>query len=247
VRSLFALFLLAASPAFAREPEGLNDALAARSLLGPEIWSRVVRIDNAGHTGMEKRTPYPRTVFGLVFELSGILWFYCDADGTQSLSIRKNSLEADKADPGPLFKAVSDRFVSWSWVDEAPALKLPISQHPPNACFLECLALLRRRIASGCEVGSPRLLLFYVRTPFGIRGHTTLVFALRDGLAAIEPDWPDRIMNIPVGAGKDARSLSEYIRRGGVSSARELPLDSLGRKERPVQWATLFPASAPAG
>jgi hypothetical protein len=247
VRHLFALLLLAASPVAARELEGLNDALAARSLLGPEIWSRVVRINNTGVTGLEKRSPYPKTVYGLVFELSGILWFYCDADGTQSLSTRKNSLEGDKADPGPLFRAISDRFVSWSWVDDTADLKPPINQLPPNACLVECVALLRRRIAAGGEVGSPRLLLFYVKTPFGVRGHATLVFGLKDGLAAIEPDLPDRIVNIPVGAGRNPRSLSEYIRGAGVSSARVLPLDSLGTDKRPVQWAALIPAHPPAG
>ena len=182
-----------------------------------------------------------------MFELSGILWFYCDSDGTQSLSVRTGSLERDKADPGPLLKAVSSGFTSWSWVDAPAGTERPMLQFPPNACLIECLALLRGRLASGDEAGSPRLLLFYVRTPFGILGHATLVFGLKGGLAAIEPDQPDRILGIPTRAGTDARSISEYIRGGGVSSARVLPLDAFGKDEAPARLAALPSAGARAG
>jgi hypothetical protein len=247
VRHFLALLLLAASPAMAGDLDGLADAQAARSLLGPGTWARVIRIENAEARGLERRTPYPRTMYGLVFELSGILWLYCDADGTQSLSMRTKSMERDKADPGPLLSAVSSRFTSWSWVDAPPVPAGPVAPLPPNGCLIECLALLRRRIAAGWEVDSPRLLLFYVQTPFGLRGHATLVFAQRRGLAAIEPDRPDKILEIPARAQRDARSISEYVRGGGVSSARVLPLDAFGRDEGPVRLATLVPPGSPAG
>jgi hypothetical protein len=247
VRFLCVLFLLAASPAVAGEPASLTDAREARSLLGPEIWARLVRIDSTPTRGLEKRTAYPRTEYGLVFELSGILWFYCDADGTQSLSLRRGSLESDKADPGPLLRALSAHVTSWSWVDAPAGGDPPVQSLPPNGCLIECLALLQRRLSSGEEAGSPRLLLFYVQTPFGTQGHATLVFDLKDALAAIEPDRPGRVLSIPGRAGKDARSISEYIRGGSVSFARVLPLTAFEKIERPARWATLLPPGAPAG
>jgi len=122
MRALLAVALLLAVPGGAcggtkAPPAGLRDAIAARALLGPAIWARVVRIDNAGPRGAGPRNAYPLTVYATVFELSGILWFYCDADGTQSLSVRRGSPEADKADPGPLLRAISGQFGAWGWVD----------------------------------------------------------------------------------------------------------------------------------
>lgn len=244
MRTALVLAFLAATSAAARTPDGLADAQAARALLGPDVWARVVRIDNAGERGLERRSGYARDVYGLVFELSGILWFYCDTDGTQSLSLRRGTLAADKADPGPLFRALSGRFGAWAWVDVQPG---SFRRGPlPNGCLVECLGLLARRIAAGGDVASPRLLSYYVDTPSGPLGHTVLLFADRGGLAVVEPDRPDRVVRVPASESADARSISRFVRGGNVSAARILGLDDFARPRRPARWASLGGASGPA-
>lgn len=205
-------------------PRGLADALAGRDLLGPQVWARVVRVENSGLPSGRPHTVYPRTVFGVVFELSGLLWFYCDADGTQSLSLRRGLLEADKANPGPLLRAISPGFGSWSWVEPPagwPAEKAP---RPPNACFLDCLAALRRRRAAGAEAASPRLLSYYVDTPMGRLGHTVLVFGEGSAQAAVDPARSIQPVPLPPALEGDPKAISRYLRGGEVAAARELPI-----------------------
>jgi hypothetical protein len=248
---LLAALLLASACAAAAgvrsAPEGLSDARAARSLLGPGTWARVVRIDNGGARGAERRNAYPPVVFALVFELSGVLWFYCDEDGTQSLSLRRGSLEADKADPGPLFRAIYDRFGAWSWVDDPPASGGPAALIPPNACFIECVAALKRRIAAGEGVDAPRLLSYYVDTPHGRLGHTVLLFDSRSGLAALDPERSETPVMIPGALGPDSRSLARYLRGGAIAAARVLPISAAGPLRPADRWAALSSGASPAG
>jgi len=232
------VLLLLAGAAFAAPaplPGGFADALAARSLLGPDIWSRVVRIDNAGGAG---RNAYPRDVYALVFELSGILWFYCDADGTQSLSLRRGALRADEADPGPLFRAVSDGFGAWSWVDRPRDWRAP-GQPPANACFIECVAALRRRIASGAEAGAPRLLLYYVDTAGGRLGHAVLLFNVGGARAALDPLRSPRAVALPPDLGPDAASISHYLRGGDVAASRMLAIEDFPEGRRAGRWVVV--------
>jgi hypothetical protein len=247
MRALCLAALSLAACGFARTPNGLADALAARSLLGTDAWSRIVRIEYAGERGLETRTGYPVTTYALVFELSGILWFYCDIDGTQSLSVRLGSAEADKLDPGPLFKAISPRFGAWEWVDAPVRLESGERAAPPNDCFIECVAILRRKVAEGIELYSPRLLFYYVDTANGRLGHTVLVFRTRYDLTAVDPDTPGDTVQIPAGAAADARSIARFLRGGKVAGARELPLDALGMYRPVPKWSNLQPARLPAG
>jgi hypothetical protein len=239
--SVFAFLALAAASR-ARMPDGLADALAARRLLGPGVWARVVRIENgAGRRSAE----YPPTTYALVFELSGILWFYCDADGTQSLSLRLGSAEADKLNPGPLFREICGGFGAWRWVDgEAgpdPGRRARLS----NDCFIECLAALRRRIALGAEPRAPRLLLYYVGSTPGRSGHAVLLFDGGRGLTAVDPDLPDRDVRIPAFVGGDPRSVARYIRQGDVESARVIPVADFGGERLEPNWAALHQAAGP--
>jgi len=247
MRALYAAFLMMTVSGLARVPDGLADALAARSLLGPDDWARVVRIENTGERGFATRKGYPSVTYALIFELSGILWFYCDADGTQSLSVTLGSVEADKLNPGPLLKAISPRFGAWKWVDASappdPGRRVP----PPNDCFIECVAILRQRIAAGAELRSPRLLFFYVDTPTGRLGHTVLVFQARNELMAVDPDQPHAPIRIPAHAGADARSIACFVRGGKVARARELSLDALGMYRPSANWSALPPAGPPSG
>ncbi|HXQ80208.1 MAG TPA: hypothetical protein VN775_02770 [Opitutaceae bacterium] len=252
MRALVLLALLLASGGVAAAgigpvPDGLADALAARAMLGPDIWARVVRIDNGGARGADWRMAYPTTVYALVFELSGILWFYCDANGTQSLSLKLGSVEADKADPGPLFRAIYDRFGKWAWVDGPRDWRNPSAGGPPNACFVECVAALRRRIASGGEADAPRLLSYYVNTPTSRLGHTVLLFGVGGRLAALDPESSEEPVILPGSLGADARSVARYLWGGFVSAARVLPIGAVGRMQAAGRWAALPPPPARTG
>jgi hypothetical protein len=251
MRSLCLLAILLAAPASASagagEAAGLADAAAARALLGDGTWSRLVRIENANPRGILSRSPYPRTVYALVFELSGILWFYTDADGTQSLSLTRNTAARDEAEPGPLFRAIDAGFTSWAWVDAAAAPRGPAARRPPNACFVESVSALLQRLAVGGEAASPRLLSYYVDTQFGRLGHTVLVFGTASGLAAIDPEASGLPERLPAELGTDPRAISAYIRGGPVAAARTIPLGCARKPASPGQWAALAPKPAPEG
>jgi hypothetical protein len=249
MRTLSCLVLLLASAAVSRAgtapPDGLTDALAARSMLGADAWARVVRIDSSRPRDLLERGPYPRIVYALVFELSGILWFYTDVDGTQSLSLTLHTLDRDRADPGPLFRAIDPGFTRWTWVDAPGVPGGPPVHRPRNACFVESVGELNRRVASGGEAGSPMLLSYYVDTPGGRLGHTVLLFRTSSGMSAIDADESDRAMPIPGDLGADARAVSAYLRGGPVAAARTLPI--AGPRRPPAEWAALPVPPAHAG
>jgi hypothetical protein len=247
MRSLLIAAFLFGTAGVVSASDGLSSAYAARALLGPTVWSRVVRIDNTESPREFRRSPYPREVHGLVFELSGILWFYSDSNGTQSLSRRIGSLDIDKADPGALFLAIDRGFTRWSWVDDGPATSRQTPGAPPNACFIESVAALFRRVAAGGEAAAPRLLSYYVDTPSGWRGHTVLVYRDRDGLAALDPEFSERPVRLPSEVGEDPKAWSAYLRGGPVISARTLAIQSPTTPETSGQWASLPRAPVPAG
>jgi hypothetical protein len=247
MRALFLAALTTAACGFSRTPSGLADALAARSLLGTDTWSRIVRIEYAGDRGLQTRTGYPSATYALIFELSGILWFYCDTDGTQSLSVRRGSADSDKLNPGPLFKAISPKFGAWEWVDSPAHLDEGRHGQPPNDCFIECLAILRGKIAEGTELHSPRLLFYYVNTATGRLGHTVLTFLTQYGLMAVDPEIPGEEIGIPADAAGDLRSIAHFLRGGNVACARELPLDEFGAYRAAPRWSNLQRVGPPAG
>jgi hypothetical protein len=224
---LILLCLSVAAPAFSSviSSNGLADAQAARSLLGNDVWARVVRIENSGPQSGWKRSAYPRVVYALVFELSGILWFYTDSDGTQSLSLTRGTAARDASDPGPLFRAIDRNFASWSWIDQ-PKASDEVFPHgtPPNACFVESVAFLLRRMEAGEETVHPELLSYYVKTATALYGHTVLIFGMERGLVAVDPDVSPRPVELPPRLWTDPLALSAFLRGGRVSAARTLPL-----------------------
>jgi hypothetical protein len=247
MRAPLLLLLAIVGTCFASAADGLSDAVAARRLLGPDVWSRIARIENAPAHGLERRTPYPPTVYALVFEMSDILWFYCDADGTQSLSRRYGSVEADKADPGPLFRAISGKFGPWSWVDNSVDSVEAAAHAPPNACFIECIAELRRRSQLGKQTGLPRIFFVYEDTPTGRLGHTLLVFQSGYGLSAIDPDFSSTPKQIPARVGTEVRAISSYVIGRAVDEARELPINDFRSASPDLQSAASQRPSRPTG
>ncbi|MCX6934404.1 MAG: hypothetical protein NTZ29_17245, partial [Verrucomicrobia bacterium] len=84
ILSLAALWVLGVTVVLAGEPADLTNARRAQAVLGADVWSQVIRIENSGSTGK-----YARTVHALVFEVAGILWFYHDSEGSQSFSLHR--------------------------------------------------------------------------------------------------------------------------------------------------------------
>ena len=228
-------------------PIGLSDARAARDMLGGVTWARIMRIDNSRPIGMWRCGAYPATVYGLVFELSGILWLYTDSDGTQSLSLTTGTLDKDKANPGPLLLAIDRGFRKWAWLDDTAGAGADLGRRPPNACMPGSVAALLKRLAVGGETGSPRLLFYYVKAGGARHGHTVLLFSAGGHLSAVDAEASERPVSLPDSLGADPRSISAYLRGGPVVAARTLPIQCTGSLAPPRQWAAQAPPATPAG
>lgn len=170
--------LLAASP--------LEHARRAQALLGEERWSQVIRIENTNRASV-----YPREVFALVFELGGLLWFYTDADGTQSLSLRQNELAVDKRELPRLLRAIDPGFLRHEVVPrEDFAGPAPARKPLPNGCLIQSYAQLRARLAAGERIANARLLSLYYRASGERGGHTVLAYETPSGTYVFDPDRP---------------------------------------------------------
>lgn len=214
------LLLLGALPLPAQTP--LENATHARSLLGPAVWSKIIRIENDS-----RRSRYPRVVHALVFELCGVLWFYTDADGTQSFSLHRDRIDEEKADFGPLLLDIDRGFRRWSEVT-------PPWREPPrggallrNGCFIESVCLWRTRPPTGSVAGSPRLLSYYVETPGGRLGHTVLAYETAGRIEVVDPVSPGERWFIGRDAGATPLNLARLIAGAQVVSARTLSLDGM--------------------
>lgn len=217
VPRLFLLLLLLAATLYGQN--SLDNARRAQALLGPEVWSRVIRVKNDA-----RFSAYPKTLHALVFELAGILWFYTDADGTQSLSQYRGQLEQDKNDFGSLLRDIEPGFARWS---EAP----PPTSVPPiaggplrNGCFVESVAALRERLARGLDAGEPRLLSYYATTRFGLMGHTVLAYESGNGLEIYDPARPEQTFVFDQSVGADPLAIARVLDGRGVEKARYLQL-----------------------
>ncbi|MBL9203318.1 MAG: hypothetical protein JNL39_22615 [Opitutaceae bacterium] len=200
----------------------LDNARRAQALLGPEVWSRVIEIDNAAGGAR-----YPALVHALVFEFAGILWFYADADGTQSFSLHRGQLAAEKADFAPLLREIDPGFLRWRALadDGAPAPGTAAAAEPLlNGCFVESVAAWRRRVARGEETGAPRLLSYYFKPGVAKAGHTVLAFEARGRLEIFDPARPERRFEFSRRAGSDALRLARELDGRAVARARFLEL-----------------------
>lgn len=194
-----------------RADESLAHARRAQALLGDDVWSQVVRIENVA-----RESVYPRSVHALVFEFAGRLWFYCSVDGTQSFSVYAGRLAEDKADFGPLLREIEPGFRRWTTLPKGPAAPGPLR----NACFIESLAALRARIAAGVPVSAPQLLSYYVDTPAGRRGHTVLVYRVGGRTVAVDPARPALDFSFSDFDGSEAIALAREFEGPDVAKAR---------------------------
>jgi hypothetical protein len=216
------LFLMTLIVATSMQAEPGNRSLVyarqASAMLGPTLWKRVILVRNS-----DVRGRYPRTLGAVVFELGDMLWFYASTDGTQSLSTVRGHAERDAHDLGPLLTRIDPGFTHWEY-DSAPNGPDKREPVPPNACFIQSIALLRRRVAAGTGPEHARLLSYYVSLPTGVMGHTVLYVKNNEGPAIIDPlsrRSPLRVRTANVG---DAKSVASCI-RPDISSARWVPMD----------------------
>ena len=206
--SFLALWLLCvcANVASAGENPSLANARRAQALLGAEVWSQVISIENKGSTSR-----YPRTVHALVFELVGILWFYTDTDGTQSFSTFRGRLEEDKADFAPLLRAVNRGFASWKVLPAEPAQQASAAGPLRNGCFVESVANLRQRLLGGADASEPQLLSYYAGSGKHVAGHTVLTYMTAAGLQVIDPLDPSHPMLYPRELARNAVALGTAL------------------------------------
>jgi hypothetical protein len=220
VKSLFRLLGWLLLPAALAGATSLEHARRAQAMLGGETWSEVIRVDNTAGPGA-----YPATVYALVFESAGILWFYTDTDGTQSFSRHPDRLAEEKADFSPLLREIDPGFTRWAvvpgLVEEMPAAG---AGELPNGCFVESLAALRAQVRRGVPVARARLLSFYVDTPAGRRGHTVLTYETPRGLFLVDPGRSPAPRPMPSAWADNAPALANLLWPGvRVAQTRWVP------------------------
>jgi hypothetical protein len=203
-----------------RADPSLPPVQQARALLGPDVWSRVIRIENTAGS-----SPYPRVLHALVFELADILWFYTPQEGTQSFSLHRGRLAEEKSDFGPLLRDIEPGFVRWREVEQAWS---PLAPYPPlpNGCFIESVIALRERLMAGERVRHPRLLSYYFDPAEHRAGHTVLVYEVGESVVVYDAAQPRRRVRLPVTAGGDPVRLARAIDRGRILRARTIPLEA---------------------
>lgn len=217
--SVLLLLFLSTVPLRSQSP--LENAWCAQALLGRSVWSRVLRIENESRTG-----PYPRVVHALVFELLGVLWFYTDANGTQSFSLHRGQLDREKADFGPLLLDIDPGFRRWTLVAGAPPTYRDGGRSLHNGCFILSVVLWRERRDRGGPLRTPRLLSYYWGTPTGRLGHTVLAFECAGQIEVVDPVRPDVRRCFPTEIGSNPLALACAVAEGEVLTARTLPLEA---------------------
>jgi hypothetical protein len=213
-----ALALAPAMRADTQENSSMFHARRASAMLGPTLWKRVIHVHNSA-TGSR----YPASFGAVVFEMGGILWFYTATDGTQSLSTRLGRAREDEQDFGPLLLLIDSGLSRWEFDPESAGLdeKGPV---PPNACFIQSIALLRHSLSAGISAEHAKLLSYYVTLPTGLKGHTVLYLETKQGRTIIDPLMQRRPLLVPNGSPGDPRRVAGCI-RPDITSARWVTID----------------------
>lgn len=216
----------------ARGDTGLAAARQVRELLGAGVWAQVWRIENPA----APTSRYPEVVHALVFEFQERLWLYTKFDGTQSLSRVAGRLAEDRLDPRPLLRTVEPGFGRMEAVPESGATPVaPRRRRAPVDCFPQCVARWRALAAGPEPPEQARLVLFYVRTDDGERGHTVLEYRRAGRRLIFDPGlpWSERELPPEVGAEPPAVARAAMAEVGGPlpHRVRTLPLAAL-----PGEW-----------
>ncbi|MEO7598953.1 MAG: hypothetical protein ABIV50_08470 [Opitutus sp.] len=193
--------------------DSLENAQRARAMLGADVWSRVIRIEN-----IAVASKYPPMLFAVVFELSGLLWFYTDADGTQSFSLHRHNLAAEKADFAPLLQDIDPGFVRWDVVPADSAVAPPAGAGGlPNGCLIESFAYVRKLRAAGVDVRNAQLVSFYFDAEGTLAGHTVLAYEGRKGAFLIDPNNPTQPVRVGKRLPSEPLELARSLGKAGES------------------------------
>lgn len=241
VRSVFLYILFHFLLASAFADSGLQAARRAQELLGPETWSRLVRIENT-----RIRNAYPKTLYAVVFEFAGILWFYTESDGTQSFSLWANRLNEEKANFREGLRQIDPGFSKYSIVEDNGASPV-LTGELPNGCFIESLVAGRERLAQSNDINQARLVMYYANDR--VAGHCVLAYETGQGIFVLDPTrdkaphrvgdhWPRDPVQI-------ARAAWPEGSRRQIRQARELgfPL-TLARSSDRIRLAGLSAATS---
>jgi hypothetical protein len=199
--------------------QSLARAYQAQALLGPEVWSRVIRVENEAPS---KR--YPAIFHALVFELADILWFYTASEGTQSFSTHRGRITQEKEEFDPLLRAVDPGLVRWTAVTNVAEL-VPSSSALPNGCFIESVLALRARLLRGGEAVRPQLLSYYVETQAGLHGHTVLAYETGGRVEVVDATQNGKRYTFPAVSARDPLKLAQSMHGKIVAKARFLAVD----------------------
>jgi hypothetical protein len=185
----------------------LESAFQAQAMLGPGVWSQVLRIENE-RPGRGSR--YPAEFHGLLVEFQGILWLYTEFDGTQSLSRYAGRVEQDRQDLAPLLQAVEPGLVRHEEVAGGPPFGT-LARPPPYHCFLAAVAHWQRLRAGPNPPTRARLLAIY---PEGHRqGHMVLEY-WRDGRRYVfDPEHPAKDQELSAKLAEDPLKVARALYR----------------------------------
>lgn len=184
-------------------------AFQARAMLGPDVWSRVLRLENEG-AGPGSR--YPAEFHGLVVAFEDILWFYTEFDGTQTLSTRAGRLTADQADLAPLLQAIEPGLARFEDVTARPPAELP-AEPPPFACFLGSVARWQQLQREPVPPTRARLLAYYPRAER--QGHMVLEYWREGRRYVFDPEKPADERELPVRLAEDPLKVARALFRPG--------------------------------
>jgi hypothetical protein len=217
---ILTLLLLLALPLCADSRES---AFQARAMLGPGVWSRVLRIEN-DQSGRDSR--YPAVFHGLVVAFRDILWLYTEFDGTQTLSQYAGRLAEDQADLGPLLRAVEPGLVRFEDVTEHPPFGV-LARPPPYHCFLAAVSRWQQLQREPLPLERARLLAYYVE---GQRqGHMVLEYWRAGRRYVFDPQHPLPERELPARLSEEplkvARALVHPADRRRPVRASQLGLD----------------------
>jgi hypothetical protein len=134
-----------------------------------------------------EKSLYPPVVFALVFEAGSILWFYTDTEGTQSFSLHRDNLAAEKADFSQLLTAIEPGFQRYSILEDMPAVKNELIGPLPNGCLIESVASVQWLIDRGETIDRANLVSFYFELDGERKGHTVLAYENEAGAFLVDP------------------------------------------------------------
>jgi|UniRef100_UPI004049449A hypothetical protein len=229
-RFVWLLFFVLPVLATAKPDPTLAAAHHARRMLGPDVWSKVLRIENTN-----PHSPYPVTVYATVFETGGILWFYNGMNGTQSLSLHHGRLAEEKQELASLLREIDPGFTRHEVLPLAVAEFARAKDELPAGCFIESVAALHDLLNRAVPIRHVRLLIYYLPFQGRVRGHTVLTYETDTGTFAIDRTR----LKSPLPLSSDLKDA--------LVVAREVELDRFGGAVERARWFTLIEPTRAGG